>query len=76
VDLVTGERQVWWRKSVPFDSAAIEVEQVGYPSKDGTRISMFLVHRKGLKLDGGALGKPTLEDVFIRVTGHGFKDQP
>src|SRR4051794_13703878 len=22
-----------------------------------------------------SLGKPTLEDVFIRVTGHGFKDQ-
>jgi ABC-2 type transport system ATP-binding protein len=23
-----------------------------------------------------SLGKPTLEDVFIHVTGHGFKDQP
>ncbi|HEY4595411.1 MAG TPA: prolyl oligopeptidase family serine peptidase [Thermoanaerobaculia bacterium] len=52
VDLVTGERQVWWQKSVPFDSAAIAVEQVEYLSKDGTRITMFLVHKKGLKLDG------------------------
>jgi prolyl oligopeptidase len=52
VDLATGERRVWWRASVPFDPAPFEVEQVGYPSKDGTRISMFLVHRKGLKLDG------------------------
>jgi prolyl oligopeptidase len=52
VDLATGERKVWWRASMPFDPASLEVEQVGYPSKDGTRISMFLVHRKGLKRDG------------------------
>ena len=32
-------------------------KQVFYPSKDGTRIPMFLVHRKGLKLDGN---NPTL----------------
>jgi prolyl oligopeptidase len=52
VDLATGERTVWWRASVPFDASALAVEQVWYPAKDGTRISMFLVHRKGLKLDG------------------------
>jgi len=32
--------------------ADYETHQVWYPSKDGTRISMFLVHRKGLKIDG------------------------
>jgi prolyl oligopeptidase len=52
VDLATGERAVWWQAKVPFDSASLEVEQVAYPSKDGTRITMFLVHRRGLKLDG------------------------
>ncbi|MBW8874734.1 MAG: S9 family peptidase [Acidobacteria bacterium] len=52
VDVATGERRVWWQASVPFDPASLEVEQVGYPSKDGTRISMFLVHKKGLKRDG------------------------
>ena len=52
VDLATGARKVWWRAKVPFDPASVEVEQVEYPSKDGTRISMFLVHKKGLKRDG------------------------
>ncbi|MDB5320649.1 MAG: hypothetical protein JWN40_2280, partial [Phycisphaerales bacterium] len=26
------------------------------------------------KIRSVSLGTPTLEDVFIRVTGHGFKD--
>src|SRR5262249_20154734 len=52
VDLATGERKVWWRESVAFDPASLEVEQIGYPSKDGTRITMFLVHKKGLQRDG------------------------
>ena len=37
--------------------APFETKQVFYTSKDGTRIPMFLVHRKGLKLDGN---NPTL----------------
>jgi prolyl oligopeptidase len=39
------------------DSGAYETTQVFYPSKDGTRISMFLVHQKGLAKDGR---RPTL----------------
>jgi prolyl oligopeptidase len=39
------------------DPAAYEVSQVWYPSRDGTRISMFLVHKKGLVRDGV---RPTL----------------
>jgi len=35
-----------------FDAANYETKQVFYTSKDGTRVPMFLVHRKGLKLDG------------------------
>jgi prolyl oligopeptidase len=53
VDLRTGERRLWWRQDVPaFDPSTVEVKQVWYPSKDGTRVSMFVIHRKGLKLDG------------------------
>ena len=39
------------------DSAAYEVRQVWYPSKDGTKVPMFVVHKKGLVLDGR---RPTL----------------
>jgi len=42
---------------VPGDPSIAEVEQVWYPSKDGTKISMFLVHRKGLAPSGDT---PTL----------------
>ena len=35
-----------------FRSGDYETEQVFYHSKDGTRVPMFIVHKKGLKLDG------------------------
>jgi prolyl oligopeptidase len=35
-----------------IDTAPYEVRQVWYESKDGTKVSMFLVHRKGIKLNG------------------------
>jgi prolyl oligopeptidase len=37
---------------VDFDAEAYETKQVFYASKDGTRIPMFIVHKKGIKLDG------------------------
>ena len=37
---------------VDFDSDGFITEQVFYPSKDGTRIPMFLTYKKGLKHDG------------------------
>ncbi len=40
-----------------FDASGYETKQVFYSSKDGTRIPMFLTHKKGLKLDGS---NPTL----------------
>ena len=35
-----------------FDASRYETRQVFFNSKDGTRVPMFLVHRKGLALDG------------------------
>ena len=52
LDLKTGKSTVFRTPKVDFKPADYEVEQVFYPSKDGTKIPMFLVHKKGLKRDG------------------------
>ncbi len=52
LDLATGKSRLFRRPKVEFDSAAYETEQVFYPSKDGTRVPMFIVHKKGLVRDG------------------------
>ncbi len=61
-DVATGKQSVWAQTKVPVDSTKFEVEQVWLPSKDRTRIPMFLIHGKGVKLDGS---NPTL------LTGYG-----
>lgn len=57
VNLATKESDLWARPDVPFDPDLLTVKQVWYPSKDGTKVSMFIVHRKDLTLDGS---NPTL----------------
>jgi prolyl oligopeptidase len=49
--------EVFYAPEVDFDAAAYETKQVFYTSKDGTEVPMFLVHKKGLELDGD---NPTL----------------
>ena len=56
-DIASGRSTLYRATKVPFDPARFETKQVFYPSKDGTRIPMFIVHRKGLALDGQ---RPTL----------------
>jgi prolyl oligopeptidase len=48
----SGAQEVFARINVPVQSEQIEVKQVWYESKDKTKIPMFLVYKKGLKLDG------------------------
>ena len=43
---------LWARPDVPVDPALLDVKQVTYESKDGTPVTMFLVHKKGIELDG------------------------
>ncbi len=51
-DLASGESMLWKRPQVGFDGDAYETKQVFVPSKDGTKVPVFIVHKKGLKLDG------------------------
>lgn len=50
----TGKTSVYSTVKVPFDATPYTTSQVFYPSKDGTMVSMFIVHRKDL-----AKGKPS-----------------
>ncbi|QRK08729.1 S9 family peptidase [Archangium violaceum] len=51
-DLKKGQSEVFKAPTVKFDPSQFETTQVFYTSKDGTRVPMFLSHKKGLKLDG------------------------
>ncbi len=51
-DPATGKSAVFRTSEVKFDPAAYETKQVFYAGKDGTRVPMFIVHKKGLALDG------------------------
>jgi prolyl oligopeptidase len=57
-DIATGESSAFRESAIKgFKAADYETVQVFYTSKDGARVPMFLVHKRGLKLDGN---NPTL----------------
>ncbi|HXH68954.1 MAG TPA: prolyl oligopeptidase family serine peptidase [Pyrinomonadaceae bacterium] len=51
-DMKTGKSEVFRTSNVKFNSADYEVKQIKYKSKDATEVPMFIVHKKGLKMDG------------------------
>jgi len=62
-DLKTGKTDLWAKVDAPsIDPEKFEVEQAWFHSKDGTKVPMFVVHKKGLQKDGK---NPTL------LTGYG-----
>ncbi len=56
-DMLTGKSTLWKQAQVDFDPDDYVVKQVFYNSKDGTRVPMFISHRKDVKPDGT---RPTL----------------
>ncbi|MEP7233943.1 MAG: prolyl oligopeptidase family serine peptidase [Ignavibacteriota bacterium] len=51
-DMEANVSTLFHASEVKFDPTQYEAKQIFYPSKDGTKIPMFIVSKKGLKLDG------------------------
>ncbi|MEO7986066.1 MAG: prolyl oligopeptidase family serine peptidase [Gemmatimonadales bacterium] len=62
LDLESGEQFLWRRVEADIQPERFEVRQVGVTSKDGTPVSMFLVHRRELVRNG---------DAPVYLTGYG-----
>lgn len=66
----TYERTLTEQTTVTFDIKNIEYKEVEYISKDSTKVPMYLVYKKGLKLDGN---NPTLLSAY---GGFGIVETP
>ncbi len=51
-DIASGKSMLYAKPKVDFNPDDYETKQVFYNSKDGTKIPMFIVHKKGLVPDG------------------------
>jgi len=51
-DVRSGKSEVFRELKMPFDNTKYEASQVFVTSNDGTKVPMFLVHKKGLQLTG------------------------
>jgi prolyl oligopeptidase len=56
-NVASGKSELFRKTEVKFNANDFETKQVFYPSKDGTKVPLFIMHKKGLKLDGN---NPTL----------------
>jgi len=69
-DIENNKSFLFKKPDIKFDMDAYETKEIFYESKDGTKIPLFIIHKKGLKLDGN---NPAL------LTGYGgfnISEQP
>ncbi len=52
LDMKSGASSVFRKPKVDFDPSAYETRQQFFTSRDGTKVPMFIVSKKGIKLDG------------------------
>ncbi|MEM9671013.1 MAG: prolyl oligopeptidase family serine peptidase [Bacteroidota bacterium] len=51
-DVASGTSSVFKQPELDINPEDFETKQIFYESKDGTKIPMFIVHRKGMEMDG------------------------
>lgn len=51
-DIASGKSTLYSQPKVDFNPEDYETKQVFYTSKDGTKVPMFIVHKKGIELNG------------------------
>lgn len=51
-DINENKSETWFKPDLDFDTSSYETKQVFFTGKDGIKVPMFIVHKKGLKLNG------------------------